>query len=119
MRSSSKEKDKQTPKEFAQDHWKEILAVSGTLAGAVILLFIRYHKKQKENDGNSQEDMHLTALEGEAMGQVDDTVMLLETGLAAKEHIPDSKKILEELEKGLPKKGKARRIMRVLKRIKS
>lgn len=109
----------QTPQDFAKEHWKEIVAVSGTLAGAVILLLIRYHKKRDKDNGIDEEDLHLAALEGEALGKKSDVPMFLDTGIAVKEHIPGSDAILTDLQKGLPKKSKVRRFMKTLRRVKN
>jgi len=110
-------KEKANPKEFAQEHWKEILAASGTLAGAVILLLIKYHRNQQKENGELFEDLHLDALEGETLGEPDDTVMFLETGVAVKEHIPDADQLISQLQKGL--RGKARRKMKIFRKIRN
>ena len=106
----------QTPAEFAKDHWKEIAAVSGTLAGAVILLMIRYHKKRKAESGDDSQDRELDVYEEEATGGNHDTPMLLETGVPVAKHIPDSDTLSEELASGL--RGKARQFMKTLGHLK-
>ena len=108
---------KKTPKEFAEEHWKEIFAISGTLAGAVILLLIRYHRQRKLEEGDNSQDTHLDALEGEATSKRPDAVMLIETGVATKQYIQDSDTVITQLSKGLPM-GKARKVMRVFRRVK-
>ncbi|MBP7842653.1 hypothetical protein KA017_01475 [Candidatus Woesebacteria bacterium] len=94
--------NEQTPQEFAKEHWKEIVAVSGTLAGAVILLLIRYHKKKRIEAGNPDNDLHLQALAGEAESGYDETSVLLETGGAAVRHIKGAIQLTEQLAEGLP-----------------
>lgn len=115
MKRNSQE-NPQTPAEFAKEHWKEIAAVSGTLAGAVILLMIRYHKKRKAEAGDLSEDRELDVYEEEASGGNHDTPMLLETGVPVAKHIPDADALSEELAGGL--KGKARDFMRTLGHLK-
>jgi hypothetical protein len=83
MKSSKNKETDQTPAQFAKDHWKEIFAVSSTLAGAVILLLIRYYKKHQEDEGNPDLNTDLDVLAEEATSDLPQTPMLVEVGRAA------------------------------------
>src|SRR5688572_25392373 len=92
----------QTAAEFAQLHWKEILAVSGTLAGAVIYLLIRYHKKRKQDLGVTPSE-YLDILEQDAMfSEREQVPLILDLMPEVAREIPDAAKLTEELAKGLP-----------------
>lgn len=94
----------QSPAEFAKSHWKEILAASGTLAGAVIFLLIRYHQKRKK-DAGEPENKYLDILADDARGSRDEVPLMLEMMSDVNREIPDAASLTEQLAKGLPKGG--------------
>lgn len=97
-----------TPKEFAEQNWREILAISGTLAGAVILLLIRYHKKRTARAAEQssvviQGDPELDGLEEEAqLSQRSEVPLLLDLSRELTRHIPDIEQLTDDLAQGLP-----------------
>lgn len=98
----------QTPQDFAKEHWKEILAVSGTLAGAVIYLLIRYHKKRKAQESgqnDSEARSYLDTLADDALqSQREPVPLMLDLMPEVAQEIPDAEQIAAELAKGLPTK---------------
>ncbi len=88
--------EKRTPlaKEFVAEHWSKILV--GTLAGAAILLLIRYYRRRKLGQVTTEEERELQTLEREAVSGHQETPVLLETGLAAIE-LPGARELAEEL----------------------
>ena len=107
-----KEKSPEAAK-FAQDHWKEVLLASSTLAGAAILLLIRFHKNRKQESGDQEEDQELSVYEGEAEGGNHDVPVLLETGTSVVGHIENAEELTQQLAEGLPD-DKSREMMETL-----
>lgn len=94
---SSKESFRPT-QEFVKENWPKILHLTGgALAGAAIILLIRYHKKIRDEKLSEQEEDDLEILSSEAEMGIQETPMILETGLAAAEKIPNSDKLSSEL----------------------
>ena len=114
----------QPTKDFVKDNWPKILhATGGALAGAAILLLIRYHKKIRNEKLSAHEEDELDILSSEAEMNIHETQMILETGLATAERIPNSGELssklaevmeeMEELEEP-EKSSRAASILRVL-----
>jgi hypothetical protein len=111
---SSKESPSTTAKEFAKEHWPSILA--STLAGATILLLIRYYRKKKSERGENIDETQFAAYEGEAETVTEETPVLLETGLAVLADIPGATQLAKQLAEGL--EGKAKETMYTLSQLK-
>lgn len=119
-------RERSTPQQFAKEHWKGVLLASSTLAGAAILLLIRYFRQEHAEEVAAQTKIapvanidpltarELAVLELEAATGRDSTVLLLETGTAAKEVIPNAGEILELLAQGITDK-QAQDILRTLR----
>ena len=111
-------KEKTTPQQFAREHWIGVLLASSTLAGAAVLLLIRYFRLKHAEEVESQTsdrpspDMspltarELAVLELEATTGQDPTVVTLEAGVAAKNIIPNAAQIIAELAQGVDPEGK-------------
>lgn len=110
----SREFDSSDAKDFARDHWKEMLAVSGTLAGAAILLLIRYYRRKNNNQVDSEFDIY----EGEATGLDNDTSVLLTTGVDVAKQISDVEEITNGLANGLPDE-KSQEVMRTVGKLRN
>lgn len=96
----------QPTQEFVKENWPKILHVTGgALAGAAILLLIRYHKKVRNEKLSEEEEDELEIFESEAEMNIQETPMILETGLATAERIPDSDKLSSELADAMEEMG--------------
>lgn len=101
--SQSIEAGKQTPQEFAKTHWKEILAVSVTLAGAAIFLLVEYHKKRKKGEGEEDQNVDLDLIAADAqLSERHPTAVMLDLVPDLHVHIPDAALLAEQLAEGLP-----------------
>lgn len=107
MRTTSQnEQPSQTPQEFAKDHWKEILAASGSLAGAVIFLLIKYHKKRSKENGEDT-DLYLDIIAKDALLSKRDSVpLMIDTIHEVEGHVPDLEALSQKLSEGLPEEIK-------------
>lgn len=110
MRNSANVKELTPAGKYAKEHWAEILAISSTLAGAVILLLIRYHRKRKSDEGIQLKDKELAILEGEALTSTKpDAPLILELMPDVARHIGDITELTTELSEGLPEETKVLR----------
>lgn len=102
--------EKERAQAFAKEHWPIITA--GTLAGAAILLLIKYFRDRKKELGDTTSDGDLNVYEGEAKYGTDKTAVLLETGAAICRDIPDVTELTAALAQGL--EGADRDVMETL-----
>lgn len=81
--------------EFAKEHLPKIMAI--TTAGVSVILLIQYFLNKKKKDSISNTDENLDILVEEAKTGDDSSAVLLETGEAAMNAIPESSELAEEL----------------------
>lgn len=93
---------KEDAKAFAKEHWP-ILAAASTVAGASILLLIRYHRHRKALDGSTEpEDVELALHEEDATSiNRPNAPMFFETGQPVVDAIENATELTQQLAEGI------------------
>jgi len=100
-KETSPQQRKAEAKAFAKEHWP-ILAAASSVAGASILLLIKYYRYRKSIDGSSEPDPDdLLLNEEDARLNIANTPMFLNNGLPTVESIEHATEYTQDLAEGL------------------